>query len=351
MMATPAKASYRPGVPRSDRSDSLRPSRILFLYLGMMGAVGASGQMASFQSADFDLLTSLGFEVEALGWNGRPIGALIRGARRADVVYCWSISDHAFVASLVARRLVCVVGGYEFAALPECNYGNMLRWRQRFFTRHVWRKADALLYVDPSLMDEATTAFGSAGRGHYLPTGYDADYWTPAGGVRKRAVLTVGVAPNDDNLRRKGIDLFLEAAERMPDVEFHLAGELPPNYPAGSNVTVHGWVERDTLRELYRTSAVYAQLSIHEGLPNALCEAMLCGCVPVGTAVNGIPRAVGDTGFLVPRRVEMVVDGIRQALAHPELGPRARGHIANEFPLSRRADGLRAILGGIAAGS
>ncbi len=318
--------------------------RILFVHLGMMGASGASGRMASFQLADLELLTQLGFEVEALGWKGRPIGALIRGARRADIVYCWSISDHAFVASLVARRLACVVGGYEFAAVPECNYGNMLRWRQRFFTRRVWRKADALLYVDPSLMDEATAAFGSPGRGRYLPTGYDSDYWTPSGGDRKRAVLTVGVAPSIDTLRVKGIDLLLEAAQQMPDVEFHLAGELPGNCPVGSNVFVHGWLEREALRGLYRTSAVYAQLSCHEGLPNALCEAMLCECVPLGTAVNGIPRAIGDAGFLVERRVESVVDGIHQALASPRFGSRARDRIVQEFPLSRRAEGLRAVL-------
>ncbi len=348
MLARSAKTSYRPGVPRSDRSGSPRPLRILFIHLGMMGVAGASGRMAPFQSVDFDLLTGLGFEVEALGWNGRPVGALIRGARRADVVYCWSISDHAFVASIVARRLVCVVGGYEFAAVPECNYGNMLRWRQRLFTRRVWRKADALLYVDPSLMAEATAAFGSPGRGHYLPTGYDAAYWTPADGFRRRAVLTVGVAPSVDYLRLKGIDLFLEAAKRMPDVEFHLAGELPPNYTVGSNVTVHGWVERDDLRELYRTSLVYAQLSRHEGLPNALCEAMLCGCVPVGSAVNGIPRAIGDAGFLVDREPSNVVRGIRLALSRPELSGLARERIVREFPLERRREGLRALLAKLA---
>jgi len=37
-----------------------------------------------------------------------------------------------------------------------------------------------------------------------------------------------------------------------------------------------------------------------EGLRNALCEAMLCECIPVGTERNGIPIAIGDAGFYVP---------------------------------------------------
>ncbi len=320
--------------------------KVLFTATGVLGAK----RLATFQQADVDLLRALGHEVRVLPWYGRPILELLRGSRWADVVYCWNISDHAFLASFFARVLACVVGGYEFANLPECNYGNMTRRTMRALTKRVWRTADALLYVDPSLMDEATAAFGNPGRAHYLPTGYDAEYWTPGTAPGKNMVVTVCHAPTPETAKLKGLDLFVQVAQALPDVEFHHAGAFPASFVRTPNLVLHGWLDRDGIRELYRSAKVYCQLSLHEGLPNALCEAMLCGCVPVGTRVNGIPNAIGDAGFVVERDVDSITAGVRKAVSGETLGGQARARIAGLFPLERRRDGLRDILERLAAG-
>ena len=52
------------------------------------------------------------------------------------------------------------------------------------------------------------------------------------------------------------------------------------------------------LRKYFSTSQFYIQASRLEGLPNALCEAMLCECIPIGNSVFGIPSAIGNTGML-----------------------------------------------------
>lgn len=327
--------------------------RILFVAPSLVTTPGQPRRLAPFQEADLELLRGLGHEVRALLWSGRPVLRLLQGARWADVVYCWNISDHAFVATFAARRLACVVGGYEFANLPAYRYGNLISRRMRFVTRWVWRRADALLYVDPSLEEEATRAFGDPGRAEYVPTGYDSSFWTPGSAPREDLVVTVGHAPTRERLALKGIDLFLQVAAANPDVQFHVVGELPPGTdPArlGSNVSADGWMGREDLRDLYRRAKAYCQFSVHEGLPNAVCEAMLCGCVPAGTRVNGIPTAIGDAGFLVERDVAAIGEALHRAMADPTLGARARDRIVRTFPLDRRRRRLQEILESLAAG-
>ena len=118
----------------------------------------------------------------------------------------------------------------------------------------------------------------------------------------------------------------------------------------GPNVVADGWMGRDALRDLYRRAKVYCQFTMHEGLPNAVCEAMLCGCIPLGTQVNGIPTAIGDAGFLVDRDLSAIHDALRHALADPSLGLRARDRIPGLFPLARRAQRLGQVLDALAAG-
>ena len=80
-------------------------------------------------------------------------------------------------------------------------------------------------------------------------------------------------------------------------------------------------------------------------LPNGLCEAMLSGCIPIGTPVNGIPRAIGNRGLLVQEGEED--EAFRFAMDLSDYGgmrARARARIRNLFPLERRRQGLRRVL-------
>ena len=317
--------------------------KVFFLAIASTGKPG----MPSFQEDDVRLLRDLGHDVRILVWHGREYSELIRGARSADVVFGWHIGRHTWLASWLGRPLACVVGGYEFANLPECDYGSMRSARTRWMTKRVWKRANALLYVDPSLEDEATKAFGHPGHAFYVPTGYDTEFWTPDAAERENIAVTVCHAPTQERILLKGVDLFFAAAKANPEIEFHIAGELPPQLKTsqfGSNVVADGWLDREGLRRLYRRARVYCQFSLHEGLPNAVCEAMLCGCVPVGTRTNGIPNAIDDAGFLVERDVISINEGIRGALNRDDLRGRARDHITRTFPVERRKRELKEIL-------
>ena len=88
----------------------------------------------------------------------------------------------------------------------------------------------------------------------------------------------------------------------------------------------------------YNSATVFVQASITEGMSNTLNEAMLCGCIPVGSNVNGIPDVIGDTGILVMKRdVAELETATRQALSL-NSGDQATLHILSNFTLQLRED-------------
>ncbi|HMC97284.1 MAG TPA: glycosyltransferase, partial [Flavobacteriales bacterium] len=98
---------------------------------------------------------------------------------------------------------------------------------------------------------------------------------------------------------------------------------------------------------LYGSATYYLQLSVSEGFGNALCEAMLCGCIPIVSSTGAMPRIVGDTGYIVQRRDPDVLERtIREAMSQAApRGPNAmRERIMTDLPLALRATGLPSIV-------
>jgi len=171
-------------------------------------------------------------------------------------------------------------------------------------------------------------------------------------------VLTVGLFSSAEVLWRKGIDLVVEAARRLPDIPFDIVGASVPEqdlneaYAPPPNVAFHGPVERAELETWYQKASVYLQLSRAEGMPNVICEAMLCGAIPVGSEVFGIPAAMGDVGYVVSEPdVPSIAGAIEDALAaSPAKRKEAREHIADTFTLERRRSTLQTLLDGLMDG-
>lgn len=209
------------------------------------------------------------------------------------------------------------------------------------------RHAQAVLAVDPTLQKEAARLAGYDGENiQYVPTGYDSALWKPAG-PKTPCVLTVAACEDQWRMKKKGLDVLFDAARTIPGVRFvvigmreNLISEVRASVPA--NVELIPFVEQSRLLKYYQDAAVYCQPSYTEGLPNSLCEGMLCGCVPVGSNVGGIPTAIADTGFLVPYGdAKALAEAITSALRAPaEMGVRAREFIAHTFTLERREAAL-----------
>ncbi len=294
------------------------------------------------------------FLVHNVAWRGkRSILPLLWAVLRSDVTFSWFALDHAYGACRLARILgkksVVVVGGVDAAKVPELGYGAHLvqgvAARSRFALAH----SDRVLVVDDSLREDIARNAGVR-RPEIItvPLGFDTEQFRPDGRVRT-TVLTAGIV-NSVNLRRKGLETFVRTAALLPDLPFVLVGaDSNPATDrlrslAPSNVEFLPVVSPERLLEEYRRARVYVQVSLNEGLPSALGEAMACGCVPVGTQVAGIPHLIGGTGFYVrPEDPEATARAIRAAYASP-AGGQARARIEERFSWASRRAALHRIL-------
>ena len=278
---------------------------------------------------------------------------LFKGVLWADITFSWFADTHAFLAVLLSKlfrkKSIVVVGGYEVANVPEIGYGLLVSPKSARKVKYVLENADRVLTVDESLKKDAINNVGVSGKNiQTVPTGYDINKWKFEG-KKEDLVITVGGVKRT-NIKIKGFETFVRAAKYLPNIKFALIGpHLDDSIEylksiAPSNVEFTGFLPPDKLVKWYQRAKVYCQLSMREGLPNALCEAMLCECVPVGTKHGGIPTAICDTGFYVPYGdPKATAEAIKKALKS-DKGKIARERIKSMFPLERRERDLIGII-------
>lgn len=133
-----------------------------------------------------------------------------------------------------------------------------------------------------------------------IPLGIDVERFRSG-----KPVLNGRVVGNVARLaEQKGHRTLLEAAERLPEVRFVIAGEgelrAELERVAPANVEFLG--HREDVPDLLASFDVFAFPSRYEGLCLAVIEAQAAGVPVVATPVGGIKETVVDeeTGYLVP---------------------------------------------------
>ncbi len=315
------------------------------------------GNKTTFIQRDIDIL-SKHFDVDEISIRrAKDIFSLGKKIKNSDVVFIWFAGKHAgisvFLAKLFGKKSVVVVGGYDAAKVPEIDYGLWAvgSFWDKTLAKYALNKSDKVLVVDTSLKRNLIKNAKIKGYNiEYVPTGYDPNFWKPKG-EKKNIVLSVAGAKNIKRVKLKGLDTFVKAAKYVPNAKFvviGIEGEARKYLEkiAPKNVKIIGYLKNEMLLPYYQKAKVYAQLSLSEGLPNALCEAMLAGAIPVGTNRGGIPEAMGNIGFYVPYGdVKATARAIKEALTSPEeLGLKARNRILKLFPTHLREHKIISIL-------
>ncbi len=273
----------------------------------------------------------------------------------------WSLLPALF-GRLTGKSVYVILGGTDCVSFPSLGYGSLRKPLLKLFIKWSYQWCTKLLPVDEALVYcdysyHEPRDYPHQGYRYFFPSvatphqiihnGFD-DQQFDGGDTQKIKNTFITVAPIYDEVRwkLKGIDRIVELAEVYPLYTFKVVGvsdEIKKrNTSLPSNVSLLSFQEQDVLKKHLFTSEFYLQLSVSEGFPNALGEGMLCKCIPIGSAVGGIPHIIGKAGFVVSRSDLQTIRSVFDSLdkldeaTRIELGEAARRRIVENFPLSKR---------------
>jgi glycosyltransferase involved in cell wall biosynthesis len=296
---------------------------------------------------------------------------LVIHLRSFDTVYVWFADYHSFFPVLVAKwygkNSIIILGGYDTMALPQINYGVFQKHNlRRAMVAFAIKWARTLLGVDETMFEGQNTYIADEpipvgvsnfvdniqGNCQVVPTGYDAMRWQKDPTVQKEnMIVSIGMVKELKGIQRKGFDFLSKVATHMPQYEFHIIGPSDDclamlSEDAPDNLVLHGFMAQEELKNYLDRAKVFCQFSLAEGLPNTLCEAMLCECIPVGSNVNGIPKAIDNPALVISKpNVELAEKAIEYAIHTPTLnGEHFRDRMMEQFPKSKREQAIAAAL-------
>lgn len=277
------------------------------------------------------------------------------------------------VAKLFGKPRLLIIAGTDAASFPDLNYGNFKRNKpMEWFTKKSMKHATHILPVHESLTYQKYTyhPYGEPAQGfHYfypeskkipfspLYYAYDSEFFKIIndGKRKENSFISIGNMSVATTYQRKGFDLIIELARLRPDLNFTLIGwDGKQILNLSENVKLLPFLNQEEIVEELNAHQYYFQLSLMEGFPNALAEAMLCGCIPIGSNVSGIPFIIGDTGYVLNKHdineLNRLVNDVLDSDNKVFLSEKARERVVCQFNYSAKLKEFERVIDMYAAG-
>ncbi len=212
------------------------------------------------------------------------------------------------------------------------------------FLRIIWKNAAAVVANSGGLRQLAQ-AFDARTEIPVIPNGIDLDAYKTAGrDWTFPRLLSAGRI-----VHQKGLDLALRALGSLKELnwEWHIAGDGPQmsvlqslakELGLGDRVHFLGWQSREQLMKCYGQANIFLFPSRHEGMPNALLEAMASGLPVIASCIAGNEELVvdGETGYLVPSEdIEALRAALKKLLSErtsrEQMGKASRQYVEENY--------------------
>jgi len=331
----------------------MQKQSILFVYVNY----------SSFVKADFEILSTFAVVTKYQFKPGKGIARtgielfkelifIVINGLKFDAVFIWFGDYHSLLPVLFAKifrkKSFVVIGGYDVSTLTEYKYGSFSNPVRAFFTRNTFKYVGMCFPVAEALKKKLLLINPKA-KAETIATSVDPEKFNFSDFERPKRIITVSGTDNYQRLMVKGLDRFRELATYLPEFEFIIVGanDTVKSFfePLPVNLVLVPPKQFDQLTSIYQGASFYAQLSRSEGLPNALCEAMLCGCIPVGTNVGDIQITIGNTGLtLEDWKPEILADFIRLNHNSTLLRNLARERIKTRYNPEKRIQRFRQLM-------
>ena len=265
-------------------------------------------------------------------------------------VIAWLVNKSHHIPYLVSLR------GGDVPGFRPYDFGTYHRLVAPLLHR-VWRDAGGLVANSQGLRSLALQ-FEPDAHIELIPNGVDlATFYTVDRAWSPARLLSVGRV-----VHQKGLDLALHALAELKDLEWDwvIAGDGPKRVELeamadhlglASRVRWAGWQSRQELLSLYHQANLFVFPSRHEGMPNALLEAMACGLPVIASQIAGNEELVvpGKTGGLFPAEsVESLREALRwmipDAQLRRDMGSAGHLRVETQYTWESTAEGYDRLL-------
>ncbi len=292
---------------------------------------------------------------------------IFRNRNKIDIIFISFAGYWSMIAAILGKiykiKVFIVLNGTESVYIPHLNYGSLGSPLMKKACYISFKYATLLLPVSKSLIffedTYSTDKSFKYGLDFHFPknnfkykvvhNGIDTKFWIKEDTVQRNLNKFITVLTSDTQGERKGLPLIIELAKLSPSDEFYIGGAIGEgltNLP--SNIFFLGRLTPQELRTHYSKCTFYLQLSNYEGFGVALCEAMLCNCVPIVSNVNMLPEIAGKAGFVLkkanPLELSHLVKEAQESENLASFGMIARDNIESYFSLEQRKKNIKEIL-------